>query len=163
VAIAQRWAGDRPEASTGPTWRRLGEVPVDSGVITRDQLEQALRAQRDDQGERRRVGEVIVELGLASEVAIARAISDQLRLPFVDLASMPLSEAAVRALPRHVATRVQAVPIALAHDVLTVAISDPTNVVALDDIRMATGVAQVRATVATASDLREAVNQHYGG
>jgi Type II secretion system (T2SS), protein E, N-terminal domain len=58
---------------------------------------------------------------------------------------------------------VQAVPIALAYDVLTVAISGPTNVVALDDIRMATGVTQVRATVATASDLREAVNRHYGG
>lgn len=162
---AQRWAGERPDggAAGAMTRRRLGEVLVDSGVISRDQLEQALRAQREDEGERRRLGEVITELRFADEVQIARALSDQLRLPFVDLASMSMSETAIRALPRHVAVRLQVVPVALAHDVLTVAMSDPTNVVAMDDVRMATGVAQVRATVATASDLREAVNRHYGG
>jgi type IV pilus assembly protein PilB len=168
VAIAaQRWAGERPDggpAAGAPTRRRLGEVLVDSGTISRDQLEQALLAQREDQGgERRRLGEVIAELGFADEIQIARALSDQLRLPFVDLASMSTSEVAIRALPRHVATRLQVVPVALAHDVLTVAMSDPTNVLAMDDIRMATGIAQIRATVATASDLREAVNRHYGG
>jgi type IV pilus assembly protein PilB len=167
VAIAaQRWAGEGPDG--GPaggvaTRRRLGEVLVDSGVLTRDQLEHALRAQREDPGGRRRLGEVITELGFADEVQIARALSDQLRLPFVDLASMSMSEAALRALPRHVAVRLQVVPVALAHDVLTIAMSDPTNVVAMDDIRMATGFAQLRATVATASDLRDAVNRHYGG
>jgi type IV pilus assembly protein PilB len=167
VAIAaQRWAGERPDGSPAagaPARRRLGEVLVDGGVINRDQLEQALRAQREDKGERRRLGEVIAELGFADEVEIARALSDQLRLPFVDLASMSVSEVAIRALPRHVATRLQVVPVALAHDVLTVAMSDPTNVLAMDDIRMATGIAQIRATVATVSDLREAVNRHYGG
>jgi type IV pilus assembly protein PilB len=167
VAIAaQRWAGEGPDG--GPaggvaTRRRLGEVLVDSGVLTRDQLEHALRAQREDPGGRRRLGEVITELGFADEVQIARALSDQLRLPFVDLASMSMSEVALRALPRHVAVRLQVVPVALAHDVLTIAMSDPTNVVAMDDIRMATGFAQLRATVATASDLRDAVNRHYGG
>jgi type IV pilus assembly protein PilB len=167
VAIAaQRWAGEGPDGgpATGvATRRRLGEVLVDSGVLTHEQLEQALRAQKDDQGGRRRLGEVITELRFADEVQIARALSDQLRLPFVDLASMSTSEVALRALPRHVAVRLQVVPVALAHDVLTVAMSDPTNVVAMDDIRMATGIAQIRATVATVSDLREAVNRHYGG
>jgi type IV pilus assembly protein PilB len=167
VAIAaQRWAGEGPDGGPGTgvaTRRRLGEVLVDSGVLTREQLEQALRAQREDPGGRRRLGEVITELGFADEVQIARALSDQLRLPFVDLASMAMSEAALRALPRHVAVRLQVVPVALAHDVLTVAMSDPTNVVAMDDIRISTGLAQIRATVATASDLREAVNRHYGG
>ena len=168
MAIAQPRTGDRaesgaPAGAPGPsTRRRLGEVLVDSGVLSRDQLEQALKAQREQSG-RRRLGEVITDLGLADEVQIARALSDQLRLPFVDLTSMPLAEAAVRALPRHVALRLQVVPVALAHDVLTVAMSDPTNVLALDDIRMATGIVQVRATVATASDLREAVKRHYGG
>ncbi len=164
---AQRWAGERPDggpAAGAPARRRLGEVLVDGGVISRDQLERALSAQREDQGgERRRLGEVISELGFADEIQIARALSDQLRLPFVDLASMSTSEVAIRALPRHVAVRLQVVPVALAHDVLTVAMSDPTNVLAMDDIRMATGIGQIRATVATASDLHEAVNRHYGG
>jgi type IV pilus assembly protein PilB len=66
-------------------------------------------------------------------------------------------------LPRNVAVRHLAVPITLAHDVLTVALADPTNVLALDDIRLATKLSSVRTAVATASDLQEAVNRYYGG
>jgi hypothetical protein len=57
----------------------------------------------------------------------------------------------------------RAVPVTLAHDVLTVALADPTNVLALDDIRLATKLASVRTAVATASDVQEAVNRYYGG
>jgi type IV pilus assembly protein PilB len=62
-----------------------------------------------------------------------------------------------------VAQRSGAVPVTLAHDVLTVALADPTNVLALDDIRLATKLASVRTAVATASDVQEAVNRYYGG
>jgi hypothetical protein len=59
--------------------------------------------------------------------------------------------------------RLGAVPVTLAHDVLTVALADPTNVLALDDIRLATKLASVRTAVATASDIKEAVNRYYYG
>ena len=150
-----------PDAPAGR--RRLGEVLVDDGVLTPGQLDEALQAQQEDRGGRRRLGEVIASLGLADEVQIARALSDQLRLPFVDLSSLTVSKATVSVLPRHVAVRHQVVPVTLAHDVLTVAMSDPTNVLVLDDVRMATRISQVRATVATVSDLREAVKRYYGG
>jgi type IV pilus assembly protein PilB len=152
-----------PEARLPGGRRRLGEVLVSGGVLSDEQLEAALQAQREETGRRRRLGEVVTALGLADEVQIARALSDQLGLPFVDLGSMPIADAALAVLPRHVAVRHQAVPITLAHDVLTVALADPTNVVTLDDIRMATRIAQVRTAVATASDVHEAVNRYYGG
>jgi type IV pilus assembly protein PilB len=144
--------------------RRLGEVLVAGGVLTEEQLEQALRAQKEDSGgRRRRLGEVISALGLADEVTIARALSDQLGLPFVDLGSLPIADETLAVVPRNVAVRHLAVPITLAHDVLTVALADPTNVFALDDIRLATKLSSVRTAVATASDLQEAVNRYYGG
>ena len=181
--MGRRWTGERAEAWTGGAVgadtggagppaaapaaaqgrRRLGEVLVDDGILTQGQLEEALRAQRDDQGGRRRLGEVIAALGFADEIQIARALSDQLRLPFVDLSSMSVPKATIAVLPRHVAVRHQVVPVTLAHDVLTVAMSDPTNVLILDDVRMASRISQIRATVATASDLGEAVKRYYGG
>jgi type IV pilus assembly protein PilB len=152
-----------PETRAPGGRRRLGEVLVAGGVLTSKQLEDALRSQREETGPRRRLGEVITALGLADEVQIARALSDQLGVPFVDLSDMPISETTLAVLPRHVAIRHQAVPITLAHGVLTVAIADPTNVVALDDIRMAASVAQVRTAVVTASDVQDAVGRYYGG
>ena len=143
--------------------RRLGEVLVAGKVLTEAQLDEALRVQRDDTGRRRRLGEVITSLGLADEVQIARALSDQLGLPFLDLGSLPIPEETLAVLPRNVAQRHGAVPVTLAHDVLTVALADPTNVLALDDIRLATKLASVRTAVATASDIKEAVNRYYGG
>ncbi len=144
--------------------RRLGEVLVTGGVLTEEQLGDALRAQKEYAGgRRRRLGEVITALGLADEVQIARALSDQLGLPFVDLGSLPIADETLAVLPRNVAVRHVAVPITLAHDVLTVALADPTNVLALDDIRLATKLSSVRTAVATASDLQEAVNRYYGG
>jgi type IV pilus assembly protein PilB len=143
--------------------RRLGEVLVSGDVLTEAQLNEALRVQREDKGRRRRLGEVITALGLADEVQIARALSDQLGLPFLDLGSLPIPEETLAVLPRNVALRHGAVPVTLAHDVLTVALADPTNVLALDDIRLATKLAQVRTAVATASDVKEAVNRYYGG
>jgi type IV pilus assembly protein PilB len=143
--------------------RRLGEVLVAGKVLTDAQLNEALRVQREDKGRRRRLGEVITALGLADEVAIARALSDQLGLPFLDLGSLPIPDETLAVLPRNVALRHGAVPVTLAHDVLTVALADPTNVLALDDIRLATKLASVRTAVATASDVQEAVNRYYGG
>jgi type IV pilus assembly protein PilB len=157
--------GTGPAAGGAPGGRRrLGEVLVTGGVLTEAQLDEALRAQKEDAGgRRRRLGEVITALGLADEVQIARALSDQLGLPFVDLGSLPIADETLGVLPRNVAVRHMAVPITIAHDVLTVALADPTNVLALDDIRLATKLSSVRTAVATASDLQEAVNRYYGG
>jgi type IV pilus assembly protein PilB len=143
--------------------RRLGEVLVAGKVLTEAQLDEALGVQREDKGRRRRLGEVITALGLADEVQIARALSDQLGLPFLDLGSLPIPDETLAVLPRNVAQRHGAVPVTIAHDVLTVALADPTNVLALDDIRLATKLASVRTAVATASDIKEAVNRYYGG
>src|SRR3954452_16245547 len=143
--------------------RRLGEVLVDAGVLSARSLEEALAAQAADPGPRRKLGEVIVALGLAEESQIAHALSDQLKLPFVDLERLlNVPDQTARLLSRQVAIRHQAVPLSKQDGVLTVAMGDPTYVLAIDDLRMLTRAWSVRAAVATMSDLREAVARHYG-
>jgi type IV pilus assembly protein PilB len=85
-------------------------VLVAGKVLTEAQLDEALRVQREDKGRRRRLGEVIIALGLADEVQIARALSDQLGLPFLDLGSLPIPDETLAVLPRNVAVRHGAIP-----------------------------------------------------
>jgi type IV pilus assembly protein PilB len=143
--------------------RRLGEVLVDAEVLTENELERALAAQAAETP-RRKLGEIITGLELASETEIARALSSQLKLPFVALERLlAVPDATIRLLPRQVAVRHQAVPLSMDGGILAVAMGDPTNVVAIDDLRLVTRSTGVRAAVATLSDLREAVSRHYGG
>jgi hypothetical protein len=104
-----------------------------------------------------------VPSGLADEVQIARALSDQLGLPFLDLGSLPIPDETLAVLPPQRRPAPRRDPGDLAHDVCTAALADPTDVLALDDIRLATKLASVRTAVATASDVQEAVNRYYGG
>jgi type IV pilus assembly protein PilB len=138
-------------------------VLVDAGVLTDAALNDALAAQAADPAPRRKLGEVIVGLGLADETQLAQALASQLRLPLVNLDRlMSVDEETIRLLPRQVAIRHQAVPLERDNGTLLVAMGDPTNVLAVDDIRMLTRSWTVRAAVATISDLREAVANHYG-
>ncbi|HEX9888805.1 MAG TPA: hypothetical protein VGA69_04965, partial [Nitriliruptorales bacterium] len=113
--------------------RRLGEILVAESVIAEKDLEDALVAQRDE-GRRERLGVVVVRLGLATEEDIARALAAQLGYQTVDLTEVGPEAAALGRVPRKLAERHHALPLRIdAGDVLVVAMSDPTNVVALDD------------------------------
>ena len=112
---------------------------VTAGVLTDAELVEALDAQRSIIGSRRRLGHVLVDLGLATEQQIAEALGDQLGLDVVDLSKVALSPESVRLLPRGVAQRLGMIVLARDGNRLTVAVTDPTDVVALDDVRLHTG------------------------
>lgn len=151
----------KPSSASGLTARRrLGEVLVAGGVITEDDLRTALAHQHAD-GRRRRVGALLVELGLATEDGIATALADQLGLDRVDDDQLTDPVAAAR-VPAALAERHHVLPISLHDGVLTVATADPTNVVALDDIRVAAGVRSMRVVVATASTMQRGLSRAYG-
>ncbi|MGH8894520.1 MAG: GspE/PulE family protein, partial [Actinomycetes bacterium] len=134
---------------------RLGDVLVAAGVITDVGLADALESQRSVIGARRRLGHVLVDLGLASERQIAVALGEQLRLEVIDLNRVALSAECVRLLPRGVAQRLGILVIAREGNRLSVAASDPTDVVALDDVRLHTGVTDLTVLVATESQVRD--------
>jgi type IV pilus assembly protein PilB len=138
-----------------PDRLRLGDLLVDAGVVTADELAESLDAQRSIIGSRRRLGHVLVDLGFATERQIADCLADQLGLEVADLTKVPLSPGAVRLLSRGVAQRLGVIVVARDGDRLTVAVTDPTDVVALDDVRLHTGASELTVLVATESQVRD--------
>ena len=149
-------------AETSNRRMRLGEILVSNDIITEAELEDALAAQASG-GERRRLGTTIVELGFCTEQDIADALASQLGLGTVDLAEVAPDAGALARIPRKLADRHHALPLEIDEDgVLVVAMSDPTNVVALDDLKLTAGARSVRPVVAPESELTEALRRAYG-
>ncbi|MCU1588316.1 MAG: type secretion system protein, partial [Frankiales bacterium] len=130
---------------------------VDQGLLTPTQVEEALAHQRGAPPGTRgnRLGSVVVAMGMATEREVAQAIAEQLGLELVDLGRLPIKPEVVRLLPRAVAERAGVILVENDGARVKVAASDPTNVVALDDVKLHTRVNDVRVVVATESQVRE--------
>ena len=137
--------------------RRLGDVLVESGLLTPQQLEQALEEQRKDTGPRRRLGQVVADLGLAAERDVAKALADLLGLELIDLSRMLPAPDVVRLLPRAVAERTRVLVLDRTSNGLVVAAADPTNVLALDDVKLYTRTPELHVLVATDSQIRDQI------
>jgi type IV pilus assembly protein PilB len=130
---------------------------MDQGLLTPQQVEEALAHQRGAPAGTRgnRLGSVVVAMGMATELEVAQAIAEQLNLELVDLGRIVIRPDLVRQLPRAVAERAGVLLLEHEGNRLTVAATDPTNVVALDDVKLHTRVNDLRVVVATESQLRE--------
>ncbi len=156
AAAAPLVAQPLSRTSSGPVRRRLGQVLLEQGVITDVQLEAALEAQRGDPPPRRRLGQVVSDLGFTSERAVAEALATHLGMDAADLSRAVPAPDVVRLLPRAVADRT-GVLVLDRHPSggLIIATSDPTNVLALDDVRMYTGAPELFVVVAPATQIRD--------
>ena len=135
----------------------LGALLVGTGLITNDQLNGALATQVSTG---RPIGRVLIDQGLISESDLVRALAKQVGLEFVDLTEGAIDATVASIIPEGLARRYQALPISWDDDVLVVAMADPSNVLAVDDIRALTG-AQVRCVVATSAQIRETIDRFY--
>ncbi|HEX5511552.1 MAG TPA: hypothetical protein VFX41_07530, partial [Actinomycetales bacterium] len=135
--------------------RRLGDVLVEAGMLTGDELLAVLNHQRESTGERKRLGELLVELGFADERSIAGALARHLGMETVDLSRHVPAPDVVRLLPRTVADRNQVLVIDRTPDQLVIATADPTNVLALDDVKLHTGISDVTVLVSTPTQIRD--------
>jgi type IV pilus assembly protein PilB len=136
--------------------KQLGEVLLDEGLITQEQLGTALAEQ---QRLGRSLGRVLIDLGLIREPDLVSALARKIGLNFVDLTEFHIDPSAASLIPEQVARRYRALPIGYEDSMLVVAMSDPANVFALDDIRTITGK-QVKPVVATASDVDQAIRKY---
>jgi type IV pilus assembly protein PilB len=139
--------------------RHLGEVLIEQGVITPDQLDGALKEQRlmASQGRRIRLGRTLVERGHVTDRQIAEALAHAMSLRMVDVSASQVPPSIGRMLPRNLAERHLVVPIALEDDRLVAAFADPTNVIALDDLKLYTGVTDIEVVVAVEGQVRDAI------
>ncbi|MDI3522481.1 MAG: type pilus assembly protein PilB [Bacillota bacterium] len=137
---------------------RLGDLLVDQGLLTRDQLAQALKRQQET-GER--LGQALVSLGYVTPRQIAEVLEFQLGIPHVTLADFPPEEEALRSIPGTLARRHQVLPLRISGSALLLAMADPLNVVAVDEVRLASGY-EVRPAVATEEEIAQEIRNHYG-
>ncbi len=140
--------------------RRLGEVLVESGALSESALMDTLATQASQPaGSRQRLGEILVRKGVVSERDIALSLARVLGLQMADLTNASVSPSAARLLPRSVSERYGVLATDTAADQLTLAMSDPTDVVALDDVRLYTQVRAIKVVVATPTAIRTQLNR----
>ncbi|MBD5449444.1 MAG: Flp pilus assembly complex ATPase component TadA [Lachnospiraceae bacterium] len=140
---------------------RLGDVLVNSGVITQEQLEEGLKRQK---GSGRKLGETLVDEGFVTEEAIARALSNQLGYEIVDLQNVAIPEDILGLVPGNVLERYKVLPFEYAPDnmnVLHVAMADPMDMAAMDDITIITNL-QVEPVVSTTRSIMLALDKYFG-
>jgi len=147
-----------PDARTTTGRRPLGALLLAEGLVTAEQLEQALD-EKDATGHR--VGEILVARGWLEPSTLARVLAEQHGLEFVDLNQAHVDRTAAALLPEKYARRYQALPMRLLSEgLMLVAVADPTNVVTSDDLRLALGL-NVRLAVASAPALTSAIASVY--
>jgi type IV pilus assembly protein PilB len=135
--------------------KQLGQILIEQGLITDAQLEKALEEHRSTP---KSLGRVLIDLGMIQEAHLVRALAEQVGLEFVDLTEFQVDPMATTLLPDTLARRYRAIPIGERDGKLLVAMSDPANVYALDDIRAITN-RDVQPVVATASDVEQAIQK----
>jgi type IV pilus assembly protein PilB len=138
--------------------KQLGQILIELGFITPEQLESALEEHRKTP---KSLGRVLIDLGMIKEADLVRALAEQVGLEFVDLNEFPIDATSTVLLPEALARRYRAIPIGERDGRLLVAMSDPANVYALDDIRTITG-REVQPVVATAQDVEQALQKFSG-
>jgi type IV pilus assembly protein PilB len=146
---------------SAPGRRRLGEVLVDQGVLTQSQLESLLRAQSERGSEHKRLGRLAVDAGYATERQLAIALAAALELKVVDPMHERVDVPIARQLPRAVAERNGVMVLGRNPQTgrLLVAVTDPTNVFALDDVRVHLKASDLEVAVTTEVDLRAALTR----
>jgi type IV pilus assembly protein PilB len=143
---------------TGPSDdERLGALLVAGGLLTEEALERALGA-RTERGHG--LTRVLIEDDLVTESDLVATLAAHLKLEYVDLSDYPIDAAAARLVSDSLARRYLALPIGWIEGRLIVAMADPSNVFAIDDIRTVTG-AELRVAVATKQSILEAIGKHH--
>jgi len=136
--------------------KQLGQILVEQGLVTQEQVDAALAEQMRVP---KSLGRILIDLRLIKETDLVRALAHQIGMEFVDLTDYSVDPAVTALIPESMAKRYRALPIGERDGRLLVAMSDPANVYALDDIRTVTG-REVQPVVATAADVNAAISKY---
>ena len=138
---------------------RLGEILLKESLITQDQLEKALEFQRSNGG---KLGSCLTKMGFITDDDITGVLSRQYGVPSINLKYYEIDPNVIKLIPQDTALRYQVIPLSRVGSVLTIAMTDPTNVFAMDDIKFMTGF-NVEPVVASESAIAESISRFYGG
>src|SRR5476649_2364913 len=137
---------------------RIGELLLKEKLITAEQLQQALNHQKANGG---KLGYNLVKMGFVKDEEITALLSKQYGVPSINLAQFEIDAAVIKLIPADTAQKYQIVPLSRAGATLTIAMTDPTNVFAMDDIKFMTGY-NVEPVVASELGIKAAIDNYYG-
>lgn len=132
---------------------------LEQGLVTPEQLRECMNIQRQTG---QSLPTLLVEKGYLSEEDLVITLSEQLGIPHIRVAHYSIPKEILAEVPETLARQYQMLPVSVTGDVLTLAMSDPLNIMALDDLRMLTSY-EIEPVVAVSSELADAINRHYGG
>lgn len=136
----------------------MGEILVSAGAITSDQLHQALEEQKKT---KQRLGQVLIRLGIITEQALIKSLEEQAGIPYVDMDTYLVDREAVNLVPEELARRHNLVPLFKIENTLTVAMANPLDIYALDELRARLGF-EVEPVISFENKIRQAIDQYYG-
>jgi len=137
---------------------RLGELLTKASLITQDQLKDALKVQKDTGS---KLGETLIKLGFVSEEDITECLSQQFGVPSINLDHFEIDSSVIKLINADVARKYNILPVNKTGATITIAMADPTNVFAMDDIKFMTGY-NVEPVVASELGIKAAIDNYYG-
>ncbi|WP_132770367.1 GspE/PulE family protein [Tepidibacillus fermentans] len=138
--------------------KRIGDLLVETGFITQSQLEEALNEQKKS---KKRLGDILIAKGYVSEQQIIEVLEFQLGIPYVSLYRYPIDRNLIQLIPEKLAINYQVLPLKKNGNRLFVAMADPLDYYAIEDLRMTTGF-QIHPVIATKEELSRAIDRYYG-
>jgi type IV pilus assembly protein PilB len=138
--------------------KRLGDLLIEAGVITEEQLQEALKKKKN----RQKLGDVLVSLGYLNEQQLIEVLEFQLGIPHVKLSSLPIDTTLLKFIPKEFALKNLVFPIEKKDRELTVAMYDPLDFYTIDDLTLSTGL-QIRTVIATREDIISSIYKYYNG
>jgi type IV pilus assembly protein PilB len=139
--------------------KRLGDILLEAGLIDQQKLEEAIALQKVT---RERLGRLLIKQGFVSEEEIMRTLSQQLRIPYLDLSSHVVDKKLILLVPQTLAENYLLVPIRENGKTLTVAMSDPLNILAIDELSIRTKMS-IEPVISQEEEIKRAIEELYGG
>ena len=137
--------------------RKLGELLVETGLLAKEKLMEALKAQKETG---KRLGQVLIDMNLVSEEEIAFSLAMQLKIPFIDLTDHEIQEYVIQSIPEEVSRKFACIPIALKNSILDVAMADPLDLNMIKDLQFITGYS-IQPAISTSSQIMDSLQKHY--
>jgi len=138
--------------------KQLGQILVEKGLISKEQLQKALQVQKKEGS---LIGQILIKLGYVTEEDIVEALTTQYGYPYLPLENYEVGKEALNIIPAQVVKHYYLIPIDKIANILTVVMADPLNEYAIKDVEQMTGM-KVEVFVSTVTDIEKAIEKYYG-
>jgi type IV pilus assembly protein PilB len=141
----------------GVTRRKLGELLLETGLLSTEKLAEALSKQKNSG---KRLGQILIEMNLITEEEVAFALAMQLRIPYIDLNQVEVQGKIIETVPEEVCRKFFCIPVALKNSILDVAMADPLDLNMMKDLQFITGYG-IQPAISTPSQIMDILHKHY--